>query len=666
MKFISSLFSLIITVYILDNNLVNASKSRNKAYFTSKAKHTTSNTSKKASQLSLVDFFGKAGLSEQIDNNKRKNTNNNKNLHYVKNFNNIPSHNSLNNYSFKSLSKLKQNNPTAGSKGEVEAKGQPDLTKLTDIDSKMMAKLADKSPIYEGWWTIKSPDFRNPQRFPTVTLPEESSFANIPVNEDGMRANFAANCTDPSKPVDDIWFYFRLSDVQMWYSSTKSDLNVLDSLELEHITALTESFAVYKSLKLFCFKTSDKFNKSWEMCHVDEKTYKAWVCKIKELIKMPDPKCSGIEDKNFNLDQYTEVIQPDVVIPLPSRNCNEFWNYNSQGTDWECVCSEGKEQSPIDLPDARETIASPVKPLFQYKTLGKNYDKDTLDGFQRKDSPMQILNEDGFIEIVNYDFGKLVTLDGAVYRAERVSFHTPSNHKIKGKQFPLEISIIHYGISKGDIAKQVVLNFLFEKKAGVFNMFIDDIDFLNLPNPLSKKESLDNSLYIPKILYSTGNKNKSTTFNMKPFSFYTYQGSLMFPPCTEETIQYVASDPLPIGSTVLTLFEEALRVPDLIARDSASGDIADVAVSNTLPISNRKIQERNGRPIYFYDYTLYCLQEREEVAPPPKGHYEKIPKTMVKYVYVSGKKPSGVPGSYVVSDEEAKGISVDGAPKSNL
>ena len=49
--------------------------------------------------------------------------------------------------------------------------------------------------------------------------------------------------------------------------------------------------------------------------------------------------------------------------------------------------------------------------------------------------------------------GKIVTLDGAIYVAEEIVFHTPSEHTIQGKRFPLEVQIIHYGQSKGDIAK---------------------------------------------------------------------------------------------------------------------------------------------------------------------------------------------------------------------
>ena len=118
-------------------------------------------------------------------------------------------------------------------------------------------------------------------------------------------------------------------------------------------------------------------------------------------------------------------------------------------------------------------------------------------------------------------FGKVVTADGAVYFAEEIVIHTPSEHKINGKQLDMEVQIVHYGQSKGDIAKQLTLSFLFERKAGVYNKFLDDLDFFNLPSPASPKVDLLKDIFIPRILYEASNNEIPV---MKPFSFYTYQG----------------------------------------------------------------------------------------------------------------------------------------------
>ncbi len=65
---------------------------------------------------------------------------------------------------------------------------------------------------------------------------------------------------------------------------------------------------------------------------------------------------------------------------------------------------------------------------------------------------------------LNYKIGKIITLNGSVHLAEEITFYTPSEHTIAGKRFDIEMQVVFYGRSKGDIAKQVVFSFLFKKK----------------------------------------------------------------------------------------------------------------------------------------------------------------------------------------------------------
>ncbi len=265
-------------------------------------------------------------------------------------------------------------------------------------------------------------------------------------------------------------------------------------------------------------------------------------------------------------------------------------------------------------------------------------------------------------------FGKVVTMDGAVYYAEEIIFHTPSEHTLDGKKYDMEVQIIHYGQTQGDIAKQIILSFLFEKTAGAINPFLEDFNYFDLPNPTSTIRDIDQTIFIPKILQTnydyvnpsdskTNNVEKDSDFiSMNPFSFFTYQGSITFPPCTEDTIMYVASEPLKIGTTALQLFQEALRIPDLM---DAKGN---VIVSDWVPKSARKTQPLNGRPVWHYDHTKYCAPEpRRKVE--PVGHYEKMRKAIVHYFYVSGNDPSGMPNAYVVSEDEAMGRGYEPNPK---
>lgn len=302
-------------------------------------------------------------------------------------------------------------------------------------------------------------------------------------------------------------------------------------------------------------------------------------------------------------------------------------------------------QSPIDLPKRKDAIKSPVKPVFNYDVVEAVTTDHTPDGQVRTTNHLKIENKDHSIQINHENMGNLVTLDGAVYQAQKIIFHTPAEHTINEKKYDMEMQIIHYGQTKGDIAKQVSLSFLFQKTPGVYNKFLDDLDFFSLPNPLGTKErAIEANLYIPKIFYESEDTDIPI---MNDFSFYSYDGSLTSPPCTERTIVYVAEEPIPIGSTALALFEEALRIPDMM---SSKGD---VIVSDVLPINNRNTQPLNGRNVFFYQGENNFKIKAPEKEYKPDGHYEKVPKITRNFYYVNNDQPSGMPGAVVVSKLEA-------------
>ena len=87
----------------------------------------------------------------------------------------------------------------------------------------------------------------------------------------------------------------------------------------------------------------------------------------------------------------------------------------------------------------------------------------------------------------------------------------------------------------------------------------------------------------------------------------------------------------------------------------------NVIVSDWLPNSRREIQEINGRPIFHYDHEKQCGKDPKVIIPEP-GHYEKIQKIATKYFYINNLTPSGIPGAFVVSEDEAKGVK-PGKPK---
>ena len=512
-------------------------------------------------------------------------------------------------------------------------KPKPAKTSRSELNDLVLKQGEDLNPVISDWLKIANPEFKNSAKFPPLELPNGKQ-TQIKVNNNYFRINesfHSSRNNDPKGPPSKLHFFFRLSGRNIYYSINKTDLNVLGAIHLKDI----HDIRTRNSNEDKCFLILASKKTTWKLCAQTAQIKKKWFCQIKKnLNKKLDTFCNNTEKQEPEITVLTKkVTQPIILVPLPQRNCNDGWNYEQSGNNWECTCREGKEQSPVDLPAREQASASQVKPIFQYQEIPS---KENLT-FELENNTLKIKHK---------SFGKIVTMEGGVYVAKEIVFHTPSEHRIKGKQYDMEMQIIHTGETKGDIAKHVILSFLFEKNPGNYNKFLDDLDFFNLPSPVDKLKKLTHNIYIPKVLYSSESEDLPI---MKPFSFYTYQGSLTAPPCSERTIHYVAADPIPVANVVLELFKEATRVPDMV--DSQG----NVHVSNLNTNNNRKIQPLNGRTVfYFHNVESAPIQVRTE-KPKARGHYEKVEKKMTEYFFVSNAKPSGLPGALVVSEAEAKG-----------
>lgn len=506
--------------------------------------------------------------------------------------------------------------------------------------------------LFEGFLKIKSDEFKNKNKFPILNV--NGKKFKIRTDDLNFRINegFDEKKKGAEMPESETDFYFRLAKNLIYYTVNKKDLNIIGSIEAISVKE-TSFFLPGEKDDDLCFTLTDSQFTQWDLCTESGELRKKWICKINIGLgkfksesecnaKTANNKQNNAENKSANatLNLKTEdvVYQPIIVIPLPSKDCNSDWDYASKGKNWECGCAEGSQQSPIDIPDKSGVIDSPISPLFTFEAVPAKSPITTIDGELKSQEYIKIKYFKNALRILHSNLGKVVTLDGSVYIGEEILFHTPSEHKINGKAFDMEMQVVFYGRSKGDIAKQVVLSFLFQKKAGVYNKFLDDIDFFTLPNSANPERDIIHDLFIPKVFFRS---NDESELNLKPFSFYTYQGSLSMPPCSEGTIHYVVADPIPLASVPIQLFQEAIR---------ANGVEGSEAAEN-----NRETQPLNGRPVFLFDKEKYGFGDIQQMTKKAagankaeNGHYEKIKRRVEDYIFISGKEPSGLPGALVI------------------
>ncbi len=489
----------------------------------------------------------------------------------------------------------------------------------------------------EGSLRISSYDFLNKEKYPDVKLLKKCEKQEIKTDINRFRIN-VAKTTNPSEPNLD--FFFRLNKNSLYYSSDKEDYNVLGSIEFKSVRLIEKT-----KIDDRCITIIMNNEVEYMICSEKVEERNQWYCAMIPKIEFKDEFCAKRKQSDFKvtpIEIEQKIYQPIILIPEPSRVCNDKFNYKLKGGDWECKCSEGKEQSPINI-ETKAAFHSEAAPIITFDEVEAISPITTLDGSLMAKEHLKIKFYKEAIRIFHTKFGKVVTLDGTVYHCEEIVFHTPAEHSIDGSRSDMDMQVVCYGQSKGDISKQVVINFLFDVKPGVYNKFLDDVDFFNLPNRETTEKDIVHNLNLNKILYTSYSQEIST---FKPVSLFTYQGSITAPPCTESTIHYVVKEPLPIARAVVEMLKEAIRNPD----SNEGQDIHNA----------RDTQPLNDRVVYYYD-AGNCITSKYE--PPSQssqdGHYEKVKKKVTEYFYVNGSEPSGLPDSFIVSENEAKGIKED-------
>jgi carbonic anhydrase len=184
------------------------------------------------------------------------------------------------------------------------------------------------------------------------------------------------------------------------------------------------------------------------------------------------------------------------------------------------VCSQGKEQSPIDL-HLKGTKADP-----SLSPLTRDY----------KPSKVVIVNNGHTIQ-VKYDKGSTLTVDGKPYELLQYHFHAPSEHHVDGKVYPMEVHLVHRG--EGGLAALGV--FLEE---GAENPFLAKI-WAEMPKEKTERPT-ELTLNIAELL-------------PKGEHYVTYHGSLTTPPCTESVRWFVMSEPIQVSHEQVEAFHALIH-----------------------------------------------------------------------------------------------------------
>jgi carbonic anhydrase len=220
----------------------------------------------------------------------------------------------------------------------------------------------------------------------------------------------------------------------------------------------------------------------------------------------------------------------------------QHWGYSGEAgpENWSkidskfAMCALGRNQSPIDLAGF---VEADLKPLtLAYKA-----------------GAAEIVNNGHTVQ-VDYAPGSTLTVDGRTFELKQFHFHSPSENKVGGKQFPLEGHIVHAD-RDGNLA---VVAVMFQE--GAANALLGKL-WEKMPAKAGEKTALPAGLSAAQLLPADRD-------------YYRFNGSLTTPPCSEGVWWLVMKRPATASKAQIAQFGGA------------------VGFAN-----NRPIQPVNARPV---------------------------------------------------------------------
>ncbi|MBE7447135.1 MAG: carbonic anhydrase family protein [Planctomycetia bacterium] len=228
------------------------------------------------------------------------------------------------------------------------------------------------------------------------------------------------------------------------------------------------------------------------------------------------------------------VFLPCIPAPLLFADDGEHipsdhWDYEGElGPDhWDKLvmekwhCKIGDMQSPIGISVTEKAKLDNI--VFHYYT-----------------TPLEILNNGHTIQI-NYEKGSSITIGHKKYDLVQFHFHTPGEHVIHGKHYPMEAHLVH----KGEHGQLVVVAIPIEK--GKENLFINTL-WSNFPKDVGNLHIVSDVRICASQLLP-----KNTT------AYYTYTGSLTTPPCTEHVNWFILKTPIEVSEAGLHKFTSLFK-----------------------------------------------------------------------------------------------------------
>ena len=227
--------------------------------------------------------------------------------------------------------------------------------------------------------------------------------------------------------------------------------------------------------------------------------------------------CSNEPEKDIAVEEEQDDVATEAVVETAS------WDYGAEHgpQDWGLMseeyaaCSEGVEQSPIDLQPGAATADDLAE--LQFSWSGDDLKvEDTGLGFKASPGGEHTL-----------------TIGDDTYKLLQFHAHTPSEHTLDGKSFPMEIHFVH----QNDAGELAVVGVMIE-------------------------EGATSEVYNPIVTAASSGGGSATIGDImallpSEYGYFTYPGSLTTPPCSEGVRWIVLKESIELGADQIAVFKNA-------------------------------------------------------------------------------------------------------------
>lgn len=187
------------------------------------------------------------------------------------------------------------------------------------------------------------------------------------------------------------------------------------------------------------------------------------------------------------------------------------------------VCSEGREQSPIDIRSAH--LNKSLQPIQFHYLAGQ-----------------VTLENDGHTILAHVNPGSYIVADNVHYELKEFHFHYPSEEAVKGKLDDMVVHLVH----KSADGKMAEIAVRFTAERGDPNAVLAAL----WPHLPAKNGTIER---VTELVNPGG-------FLPADRGYWTYMGSETVPPCTEGVRWFVFEDVLSISNAQLRAFTSLFRM----------------------------------------------------------------------------------------------------------